>query len=410
MYRNSLEIIDRRSVIKEQADGILSRCRKEVRELTDEERAELDAIKEEAASLNEEERALRERIEQYENPVEDIPAEERKNDNNKQTNTNKMEKRFSLVKAIRDVANNQQLDDVSRAVVNAGAEEARKSGVSCQGQIQLPLSTETRSAVTVNAEGEDIVATDLFDLLTPLRAKNVLSDAGVRFYGNLVGNVQIPIMGKTNCGWAGEIADATDGAPEFTHVTLSPKRLTAFVDISKMMLAQDSLDVENAIRNDLVAAIRSKLEETILGDGEGSATVPEGLLHALTPASVESFSDLVDLEADVDDANVIGECKYVLSNKTKAALRSMIKGTNATGMVYENGEVDGTTAYSTSNLADNYYIYGDWSNVAIGNWGGIDLVVDPYTMAKSGQVRIVVNAFFDAALLRDDALVAGELR
>lgn len=112
----------------------------------------------------------------------------------------------------------------------------------------------------------------------------------------------------------------------------------------------------------------------------------------------------------MDDANVIGECKYVLSNKTKAALRSMIKGTNATGMVYENGEVDGTTAYSTSNLADNYYIYGDWSNVAIGNWAGIDLVVDPYSMAKNGQVRIVVNAFFDAALLREDALVAGELR
>lgn len=413
MFKNTVEIMDRRAIIKAQADTILSRCRQEIRELTDEERAEFERIKEEAQKLNEEEQALKERVNQYTNPVEDSPAEEEKRnfEKIKLNKENKMEKRFSLVKAIRDIANGQPFDDVTRAVVNAGAEEARAAGISCQGQIQLPIGNfETRAAVTVNSEGEDIVATDLFDLWTPLRAKSVLADAGARFYSNLVGNVQIPLMDKvTNVGWAGEISDAPDGAPTFSHVTLSPKRLTAFVDISKMMLAQDSLDVENAIRNDLIAAIRSKLESTILGSEEGSATQPEGLFHALTPSTVATFADVVDLEADVDDANVIGECKYVLSNKAKAALRGMIKGANATGMVYENGEIDGTPALATSNVSGTNYIYGDWSNLAVGLWGSIDVVCDPFSVAKAGCIRLIINAFVDAALLRPDALVAGEV-
>lgn len=85
----------------------------------------------------------------------------------------------------------------------------------------------------------------------------------------------------------------------------------------------------------------------------------------------------------------------------------MIKGTNATGMVYENGSVDGTQALNTSNVASTNYIYGDWSNLAIGSFGGLDLVVDPYSKAAAGQVRLVVNAFFDAKVLRPEAFAAG---
>ena len=89
----------------------------------------------------------------------------------------------------------------------------------------------------------------------------------------------------------------------------------------------------------------------------------------------------------------------------------MIKGTNGTGMVYENGMVDGVKAYDTSNMgttsSDKAFIVGDWSNLAIGNWGGIDIVVDPYTVAIAGQIRLVVNTFFDAKKLRSNAFAVG---
>lgn len=415
---NSLEIKDQREQLKKRALEIIDTCKKEVRDLTEDETTELEDLKEKIKQKDEELKELQDRLEKlsFEEDPEDNNEEECSSDegedkenceNKTKSNIRKMKKNFSLVKAIRSIANNQPLDDVTLAVIKAGQEEARKAGVNAQGQIQLPM--EERATVTVAAEGEDVVATELFDILTPLRAKNVLVNAGAKFLGNLVGNVQVPVMTKANVTWEGETASAKDGASTFSHVTLSPKRLTAYVDISKQMIAQDSIGVENAIRNDLVAAINAKLEETILGDAAGSTTQPAGMFNVISAGTVADFAAICDKEASVEDANVLGECVYVMSNKAKSAMRSMIKGTNGTGMVYEDGEVDGTKAFNTSNVADKKYLYGDFSNLAIGSWGGVDLTVDPYTKAGDGQIRIVVNMYVDAQVLRKEAFAAGSL-
>lgn len=419
---------EKREQIHDTAIEIIKKAKSEMRDLTEDEEKELaelrnqmedeDKPKEETptSETDEEKEEMVEDTEDKEKETdsteepedekdEETVEDEQENKDNKRSNITTMNKEFRLVRAIRNIANNSPLDDVTLAVINAGQEENRKSGVNAQGQIQLP--TEERATVTVTAEGEDVVATELFDILTPLRAKNVLVNAGARFMGNLVGNVQVPIMSTSNVTWEGETASAQDGAPTFTHKTLSPKRLTAYIDISKQMIAQDSIGVENAIRQDLVNAINSKLEATILGSAAGSTTQPEGIFHAVTATSVADFADVCDKEADVDDANVLGECAYVMSNKAKSAMRSMIKGTNATGMVYENGEVDGTKAYNTSNVSGTNYVYGDFSNLAIGSWGGVDLTVDPYTKAADGQIRLVVNMFVDAVVLRPEAFAAG---
>ena len=328
-----------------------------------------------------------------------------KNINKKEHNI--MEKQFSLLRAIRAIANNQKLNDVDAAVINAGAQEFRKAGVEFGGQIQLPNMIENRAAITVAAEGEDVVATDIYDILTPLRARNVLVQAGAKFMTGLVGNVQVPIMSASNVSWEGETASAQDGAGTFTNVTLSPKRLTAYIDISKQFLVQDGVGAEAVIREDLIKAINSKLESTILGNAAGSTTQPAGIFYGNTPTSVSDFGDVCDVEAAIEEANVLGELKYIVSPKTKAVLRGMIKGQNGTGMVYENGSVDGTPALVTTNVAQNKYVVGDFANLAIGQWGAIDLTVDPYTKAADGQVRLVINAFFDAKVLRAGAFGFG---
>ena len=416
---NSLEIKDAREQLKKRALEIIDTCKKEVRDMTEDESKEIDDLKAKIKEKDEELKSLQARLDKlsFEEDGEDCTEDDRSCDegekdkencrNKSKSNIRKMKKNFSLVKAIRSIANNQPLDDVTMAVIKAGQEEARKAGVNAQGQIQLP--TEERATVTVAAEGEDVVATDLFDILTPLRAKNVLVNAGAKFLGNLVGNVQVPVMTKANVAWEGETATAKDGAPTFSHKTLSPKRISSFIDISKTLISQDSIGIENAIRNDLVAAINAKLEETLLGDGVGSTTQPAGLFNAITADSVADFGDICDKEAQVEDANVLGECVYVMSNKAKSAMRSMLKGTNGTGMVYENGEVDGTKAFNTSNVEGKKYLYGDFSNLAIGSWGGVDLTIDQFTKAADGQIRIVVNMYVDAQVLRPEAFTAGTL-
>ena len=419
-YHNSVEIKDKKNQLKKRAQEIIDTCKREVRDLTDDETSEIDSIKEQIKDLNQQLTELEEKIknlrfededekvdEPTENETENEPSEcNEPDEDNKEDKTNKrnMKKRFSLVRSIRNIVNNSAMNDVDAAVIAEGNKEARKAGINFQGQIQLPSQ---RAAVTVTAEGEDVVATDLFDILKPLRAKNVLSQAGAKFMSGLVGNVQVPVMTKSNVTWENETATAKDGAGTFSHVTLSPKRLTAFVDISKQMIAQDSVDVESAIREDLVNAINSKLEETVLGATAGSATQPSGIFATIKPSAVADFAALVNKESDVEDANVIGECKYILSNKAKAALRSMSKGTKSTQLVYENGSVDGTVALNTSNVTGKNYVYGDFSNLAIGSWGGVDLTVDPYTNAADGMIRIVVNMYVDAQVLRAAAFATG---
>ena len=321
------------------------------------------------------------------------------------SNRNKMKKQFSLLKAINDIANNRSLDAVSQAVINAGADEMRSAGQSFSGQIQLPV--ESRAAVTVTDEHDDVIEVQFADLLTPLRAKNVLVAAGAKYMSGLIGDVQVPIMGAGNVTWEGEVASAQEAGYTFTSKKLQPKRLTAYVDISKQFLVQDSIGAEQAIRADIVAAINSKLESTILGSAQGSTTTPAGIFYGQSPKTITTFKDICDLEASIEDANVIGECKYVMSNKAKAALRNMPKSSKSTQLVMENGEVDGTPVLNTSNVEAQNIAYGDWNNLAIGQWGSIDLVVDPYTLAKDGQVRIVINAFFDAVTLRPEAFAFG---
>lgn len=392
---NSLQIKDKKAELKKKALELIETCKTEIRDFTSAEADEYNSIKVQIEELNDELRK--------------IDAELNKEDNNKTNLINtKKNMEFRLIKAINDIANNRNLDETASAVIEKGAEEMRKAGLSSEGQILLP--TEQRAAITVASEGEDVVETDFTSILEPLRAKNVLVNAGATFLTGLVGDVQVPVMAGSNVTWEGETSAASDGAGSFSNVKLTPKRLTCYVDVSKQFLVQDSLDAENLIKRDIVNAINSKLESTILGSAAGTATQPAGLFNVASGDSLTSiadYGDICDLEADVEDANVNGECKYVMSNKAKAALRGMIKGTNGTGMVFEHGQVDGTDAYNTSNVEGKNIAFGDFSNLAIGQWGAIDLTVDPFTQATNGKVRLVVNAYFDAKVLREGAIAVG---
>ena len=315
------------------------------------------------------------------------------------------EKKFNLLSAIRSIAENKPLDPEVQAVVDAGKSEMRNAGLSVNGQLQIPA--ETRAAVTVTAEGEDVVVTDFANILEPLRTKNVLVDSGAHILTGLVGDLQIPAMGAENVNWEGETDPAQDGASTFTNVKLTPHRLSAYIDISKQFLVQDSLGAEALIRRDLVAAIQSKLESTIFSTDATDGSKPAGIFNGVTPTKVTDFKGLCTLESDVEDANFYGPAKYIVSPKAKAAMRAMAKSTKSTQLVMEGDNIDGTTVLSTGHIAKDTFAYGDWSQLYVGQWGAIDLTVDPYTKAADGQVRLVVNCFFDFKLVRPKAVVYG---
>ena len=402
---NSVELKDKQATLLKRCKEIVDTCKKEIREMTDDEQAEFDAAKAEIASLKGQLDELKKKLEAYEVPTLDeteevkadfceedpmaeeevIKVEELKSKRNK---TNKMRK--SIVKEIRS------------AIANGTK------------NFKINADTEKRAIQVTGGSGvhDEVVETEIQGILEPLYAKSVLAELGVKWYTGLPqGDIQVPVMGKGTVGWADEVAAASAGGNAFSAVLLQPKRLTAYVDISKQLLNQDTIGVENAIRRDIVNAINDKLEATIFSDDAGDATKPAGIFYDSSVFDASTFKAVVDLEAKVESNNVYGDMKYLLSTSAKADLRAMPKSTKNTQLVMEGGEIDGTPAVVTSNVEGaGYYAYGNFENLAVASWGDIDITVDEYTQAVNGCVRLVVNAYFDAKKLRPEAFIFGKTR
>ncbi len=379
---NSLELTDKKEQLQLRAEAIIAGAEKESRKLTDDETVCFNDLIKEISETDNELRKITDTI-------------------NIESNNKTMEN-FSLLKAINSVANNKQLDERSAEVVNAGVAEMRKSGLSFNGQIQLPVEERADVQATVATAGMEAVATDKLNILEPLRANLVMAAAGANIMTGLVGNISIPMYDGTTVGWEGEIDPAKDGAGTFSEVELSPKRLTAMIDVSKQFLLQDSVGAEEMLRNDIVKAISNELEATILGDAAGTNKKPAGIFNGAAAATL-TYDGTVDMEAELEDANVKGEYCYIVSPKAKAALRKAKKGDN--GFVMEAGEVNGIKVLCTS--AAKGVVLGNFSDYVIAQWGAIDLTVDPYSQAANGKVRLVINAYFDAKPRRSEAFVAG---
>lgn len=377
-----IEIKEQITELRDKAKSIIDNVKLETRDMTEDEEKEIEEIKSQIDEKKEELKKLQRELDEK-LPKETEEDEKEDENRNKNIRSNKM-KKLSLVKEIRTALN-----------------ENKKS---------IMINAEKR-AVTVQGESgvhDQVVETEIEGILEPLYANSVLSKLGARWYSGLpMGDVQIPVMGKSSVNWEGEVDEAQGTGNTFTTVKLQPKRLSAYVDISKQLLAQDTIGVENAIRRDIVNALNDKLEATLFGDVAGDAEKPAGLFYDKTLTHVTDYGKLCDFEADLEEANVYGNMKYVLSPKAKAAFRQMIKGTNNTGMVYENGEMEGIATYVTSNVASKKFLYGNFENLVIGSWGDIELVLDPYTQATKGTVRIVINAYFDMKPARDVAFGFG---
>lgn len=331
--------------------------------------------------------------------------------------TNTMETRqFSILKAINEKLNGQFTDE-TRAVNEAGKEEMRKAGQSFKGDILIPMEER---AVTITGDGGVVKTVEKTSILEPLRNNLVMVEAGATYLSNLVGDVAIPSYSGSNVGWASEIASATDGKGTFKEVVLKPKRLTAILDVSKQFLIQDSVDAENMLRTDVAKAIAEKLEQTILGSHAHAEDKPDGLFTGAAPTDkgAMTFERMVDMEATVEEANAGGSnMYYLMSPKMKAKAKITQKG-QGLGMIYEADTVNGYKVLSTNSVAkglqdtnDEYgVVFGDFSNYVIGQWGALDITVDAYTKAAEGQVRLVVNAYFDAKPRREGVFAVASMK
>jgi len=366
--------------------GIMDQIVLEKRELTNVEKITLDATKEEIKNFeadlkNEEKRQI----------IAGVKIENKPSDN------------FSLIASIRDLAEGRQMSEATLAMNEKGKKAFAGSGLNQRGQIILPFETRGEILAGTQYSGQEIVAEDKTALIVGLRANSVLFKAGAQLLSGLVGDVSIPVYTNSSVNWKGETTIATDGAGSFSEVTLSPKRLTGFIDISKQFLLQDSISANAMLQADLLAAISSKLEYTILQAASGNTDQPAGLFYgaSYTSTGATSFAKVVALESAVNTSNALmGNLSYVTTPALKGTMKTTAKATNAAVFVQEAESVNGYPVLVSSNVASGKMIFGNWADLIVGQWAGLDITVDPYSQAVYGKVRLVVNAYFDAKVRR----------
>ena len=373
-----LEIREKILNLQTELESVISNGETEQRELTEDENAkmvtlrnEIDEAKAELAKVEEENRKLA----------------EQNNNKNKHNKEMKEVRLFDLIKGV--VENN--ITDEQRAYVQGN-------------QINLRAAIQA----TVEDHGEENVPEDKKRLELAIRNASVLDRIGATWFGNAVGNISIPKYSGSQVFWAGsENADAADGAGTFEEVTLSPKRLTAYITISRQFLAQSPEDAEGILINDLAAAIAEKLDMTVFGSESGTTSQPAGLFnedadYLVTGKTLAdmSFDDVLDLEEAVEEKNGTNFI-FVADPKVKYALR----GTQmASGLqfVWENGEIDGRKAVVSNSVEEGGLLVFDPRDLAVATWDNdMVITVDPYTLAGKNQIKVTVNYLCDAALKGD---------
>ena len=337
-------------------------------------------------------------------------------DKEKDKQKNRHMENFSIVKSIRSIVDNRPLDEVNQNVLNAGRKEMRDAGISFGGQIQLPLEYREEPgpspspSVTVNQAGvenygKELIQTDKFSLMEPLTNKLVFTELGAT-YLNVTNNVSVPKMSALNAGWVGEIEDAANTTATFETVDYTPKRISAYIDISKTLLYQDGTGVENMIRNQIVEALAQVLESTVLGKDAETNKKPAGIFNA-AGAKELTFAGLVSMEKALEEANVNGEFKYLVNPAIKATLRQTAVGGTKSDfrmLLDSDNEINGIPVVCTNNAKG--IAIADWSNLWITTFGGVDIVVDTVSQAVKNCIRIVVSMNVDAKFVRDEAVVA----
>ncbi len=396
---------EERSVVVEEMEALVAVAELEERDLIADEKVKFDELNEKAESLKADaERALK---------LETMKAKDAKNVVSEEDT---IKRGYSFLKHVDGVINGN-LSGVEKEVQEQAINEARAHGKSIQG-IGIPASMlEKRANLTSNIPGLSVEG-----FVDAIREEAIYNRLGAKFL-NLTSDARIPIIGKSSVAFAAENGAAADGGTAFSSVTLSPKRIAGYVNLSKELLAQNGSGVETAIMGDLGKAVADAICDAMFSDATVTSAPDAISQHADIGTFTEStysanasmFSDLVLAEQTLAEAGALsGNLAYVLHPTFLKELKqsAQVAGINPgmVGMNYNQQMVNGYPTYYSSHCgasagtsADG--IFADWSNVTVGMFGGVDIIVDPYTNAAAGQVRLVVNTFVDFALAQGERAV-----
>jgi len=325
---------------------------------------------------------------------------------------------FSFLRAINYLANptDRAARESAAFEIEASDAAAAKLGRQSRG-ITIPQDVLRRDlSVGTASAGGNLVATDLDagSFIDLLRNASALDQAGATVLTGLVGNVAIPRQsGAATAYWVAESGAPTESQQTVDQVSLTPRTVAAFTDYSRRLMLQSSIDVENMVRNDLARVLALKIDVAGLY-GTGNSSEPLGL--KLTTgvgtedfaADTPTFAEVVALESDVAGANALtGSPVYLMNAAMRGALKTKAKDTGSGLFVMEGDLVNGYRGILSNQVASNDLWFGNFADLIIGYFSGLDLMVDPYTHSTSGTVRVVAMQDCDIAVRHPESFSRG---
>lgn len=314
-------------------------------------------------------------------------------------------------------------------------EISRQVGRSAEGVYVPDFAWSQRGELATAATGgsssevvfDDFVPTehrgDMF--IEALRAKQVLGNLGTTYLSGLTGRIKMPKLATgANAAFVEELADVTDGAGTDGGVTLQPRTMGAFVEMSRLLVMESVPAIEQIIRNDLLASAADRTEFYAI-QGSGSSGQPTGILNTSginnldissgTDVDALTWADIIALVKLVEEDNGIvnsAAAGFLSHPAVKAKLASTAKVSSTDSVQILDApwtELYGQPIEFTSNVPTNLdpgdggndasaLVYGDFSQLIIAQFGAPSILVDPYSNSKSGTVRMVLHAELDVGV------------
>ena len=338
---------------------------------------------------------------------------------------------FSFVRAINALANpgDRRAQEAAKFEREASDAFATKMGRAAQG-FYVPVEVQKRDLLVGTATaGGDTVATQLLatNFIDLLRNKMAMTGLGAQFLTGLVGQIAIPrqTSGAT-AYWVAENGAPTESQQAFDQVTMTPRTLGAFTDISRKLLLQSSIAVEGFVRNDITTVIALAIDLAAI-NGSGASNQPTGILNTAGIGSVAggtnglapTWAHIIALETAVAVANAnIGNMGYLTNAQVRGKLLATEKATNTGAFVWaDNNTLRGYKTEVSQQVPSNLtkgsasgicsaILFGNWADLIIGQWGSLDLMVDPYTGSTAGTVRVVALQDVDIAVRHAESFAA----
>ena len=330
----------------------------------------------------------------------------------------KESRKFSFLRALNYLANpaDRSAREAAGFEIEASEAAAQKLGRQSRG-ITIPQDVLRRDLnVGTASAGGNLVATELDagSFIDLLRNASALDQAGATVLTGLTGNVAIPRQsGSGTAYWVAESGAPSESQQTIDQVSLTPRTVAAYVDYSRRLMLQSSIDVENMVRADLATVLALKIDLAGLY-GTGSNSEPLGL-KLTTGVGTESFTvatptfaEVVALESDIATANaLLGSPVYLMNAAMRGGLKTKAKDSGSGLFVMEGGEVNGYQGILSNQVASNDLWFGNFADLIIGYFSGLDLMVDPYTNSTSGTVRVVAMQDVDIAVRHPQSFSRG---